>query len=204
MWDIPMKKGNILHEKNTDGDFSAVDGWIFSKQKCEEHQKGNHLQQSPLLKWELVRLGQQPPSNHLQQSPQAKGDNRPRPKGNWSGGTSKRPTITRNNRPRPRGNWSGGASNHPTLARNDYPRPRGNCAGGASNYPTITCNNYPRPRGNYRVIVGNQCLERFQKRVLWRLVSNNCPAIPPWLGVIVGGNWGGNCCATDKLQPRPG
>ena len=155
-----MKKGNILHEKNTDGDFSAVDGWTFSKQKCEEHQKGNHLEQSPLLKWELVRLGQQPPSNHLQQSPQAKGDNRPRPKGNWSGGTSKRPTITRNNR--------------------------------------------PRPRGNYRVIVGNQCLQRFQKRVLWRLVSNDCPAIPPWLGVIVGGNWGGNCCATDKLQPRPG
>ena len=74
MWDIPMKKGNILHEKNTDGDFSAVDGWIFSKQKCEERQKGNHLQQSPLLKWELVRLGQQPPSNHLQQSPQAKGE----------------------------------------------------------------------------------------------------------------------------------
>ena len=74
MWDIPMKKRNIRYEKNTDGDFSAVDGWIFSKQKCEEHQKGNHLQQSPLLKWELVRLGQQPPSNHLQQSPQAKGE----------------------------------------------------------------------------------------------------------------------------------
>ena len=74
MWDIPMKKRNIRYEKNTDGDFSAVDGWTFSKQKCEEHQKGNHLQQSPLLKWELVRLGQQPPSNHLQQSPQAKGE----------------------------------------------------------------------------------------------------------------------------------
>ena len=74
MWDIPMKKRNIRYEKNTDGDFSAVDGWTFSKQKCEEHQKGNHLQQSPLLKWELVRLGQPPPSNPLQQSPQAKGE----------------------------------------------------------------------------------------------------------------------------------
>ena len=69
-----MKKRNIRYEKNTDGDFSAVDGWTFSKQKCEEHQKGNRLQQSPLLKWELVRLGQQPPSNRLQQSPQAKGE----------------------------------------------------------------------------------------------------------------------------------